>query len=394
MGFKDLKKLFEKKNLIFLILVVWLLFAVTTIYWEEELRFFFGGITAQIIFYPLLIICMVLVIYSLFLRGDITKLTWKNILKAAGIFAIALIAYFILGAFLIVLIQNFASIVFVISIFSLIFITAIFAMYFCFENGVKLDETFYKAREPFGFLLRWLLFLGGVGLSILIILIIPSFAAEQPILVPREGTSPEISFMVSVIPTLTILIILGLTVIALFFVLIKGRLNAWLAIFFIFASLYISFLIVNAVLSLKSGTTSVPLVIAKISLFVFDLLVLLISISTLVGKKAELISEKLKFIKADAILIWLIFSKAAYEYSEALLPSAEVSALKTLGVFLLFIPLMVIMGIIGIIQYGKLKEIRKREKIRKKRVRKSKRQVRKVKKEREKTDKKAEKKQT
>jgi hypothetical protein len=44
-----------------------------------------------------------------------------------------------------------------------------------------------------------------------------------------------------------------------------------------------------------------------------DVLILLYTIGSLVGEHMEILSKKLKFIKAETILIWLIFSKASYE---------------------------------------------------------------------------------
>ena len=159
MGLKDLKILFEKKNIIFLILVAWLIVGFTTLYFNLYVA---NTLLRYIIFYPLLIVCLVLFLYSFFLRGDVTKLHWKNLLKAAGMFAILVVIYIIIAIFLVVeMIQLFLSLMFVVSIFSLIFITALFAMQFCFEYGVKFDDQIYKTHPTINVPVRWGLFLFG-----------------------------------------------------------------------------------------------------------------------------------------------------------------------------------------------------------------------------------------
>ena len=79
------------------------------------------------------------------------------------------------------------------------------------------------------------------------------------------------------------------------------------------------------------------ILIYKLILYIFDLFLILFTIGSLVGKRSELISKKLR-VKSNSILIWLIFSKAAYEFASAL-PEMNIASIRAIGGFILFIPL-------------------------------------------------------
>jgi hypothetical protein len=104
-------------------------------------------------------------------------------------------------------------------------------------------------------------------------------------------------------------------------------------------------------------------------IYIFEVLVILYTISTLIGTKAEIILDLKVFkpIKQDGILIFLILCKVADEFGDYLLVDNKIAGvnaglLKNVAIFWLFIPLMVIMGLYGILSYGKIKLKRKREK--------------------------------
>ncbi len=67
-------------------------------------------------------------------------------------------------------------------------------------------------------------------------------------------------------------------------------------------------------LGLGGSGTDYPLEI-KILLVGVDIIVILYSVSTLIGSNARLLSEKLKYIGLDTVFIGLIFSKVAYEFA-------------------------------------------------------------------------------
>lgn len=385
MGLKDLAKLFTKKNIVFGILFVWLLAAYIFLYfgaWSKEML----GI-ARLIFFPLLIVCMVLFIYTAIFRGDVRHFTKKNLAKASALFGIGLTIYIISAQFFTTMIDLFTAMMFVVSIFSYILITAIFSMNYCFEQGVKLDDTIYKAPNTIAFITRWGLFLLCILTSLFLIWYGPTIVSGEAPLEEKEGINPQIALMLYWLPLITIGIIVGLALTAIIVLIIKGKFNAWLGIYFFFLSCYVSFLMIGALFIVKGGNT-LPIIIARYLMFGFDMFLLLITIGSLVGKKAEVISKKLKFINSDAILIWLIFSKAAYEYAEfyyeALGISSQLITMKSVAIFYLVIPLMVVMAIYGIIAYGKIKAERVRVKKRKIRVKKSKKKIQELKQERKK----------
>ena len=130
----------------------------------------------------------------------------------------------------------------------------------------------------------------------------------------------------------------------------------------------------------------------EIALYIFDVLVIFITISTLVGKKADIISAEVRVITTDSIIVWLIFSKGAYEFADQALilleVSASVSVLKNVAIFFLFVPLLLISGILGIKRYSKLKAKRKAIKKRKKTIKETEKKKKKAAKKRKKTIKK------
>jgi len=392
MGLGDLGQLFKKRNITFLALVLWLLAGFSILYFADITGVPTMVLFAQLMFLPLLFLCLVLFLYTAVFRGEVRRISWKNIGKALAFLLIAIGIYLILGyGVVFTMIDLFTSLMFVVSIFSYIFITALFAMYFCFEKGVKFDDKVYKAPTGVAFFVRWGLFLFGALISIFLILFAPSIIAGQTPLQPRDDVHPSLRFMLYWMPIITIFLILILAAAAIIIILITRKFNAWLGIYFIFIGGYVAFLMISAVFTVQ-GEGTLPILITRIVMFAFDIFILLISIGGLVGKKAELIGEKLKVINSDAILIWLIFSKAAYEYSDYLLPGGELTAMKGVAIFYLVIPLMIVMAIVGIAKYGAMKKARKREKSKKKSVKTSKKQVEKVRKAREKAEREAEKK--
>ena len=384
MGLKDLGRLFKGRNIIFGILVVWLITAFTILSFALYLRDMVW--LARTIFYPLLLVCLTLFVYTAIFRGDVRHLHWKNLLKAGGFIGIGIVTYILVGYYVFVgMIDLFTSLMFVVSIFSYIAITAVFAMYFCFEQGVKLDDTVYKAPTFWAFLLRWGLFFLCILISFFMIWYGPAYISRTAPLEQKSVGSGPLAVMLVWLPVLTVGIIIGLTLTALVILVIRGKFNAWLGIFFFFISAYITFLMVGALFTVRSGNT-LPILIARIMMFGFDMFLLLVTIGGLVGKKADLIGEKLKIINSDAILIWLIFAKAAYEYSDYVLPAGELTVMKGVAIFYLIIPLVILMGIVGIAKYGTLKKERKRVKKKKIRIKKSKAQVEDIKKERAKAE--------
>lgn len=97
----------------------------------------------------------------------------------------------------------------------------------------------------------------------------------------------------------------------------------------------------------------------RIALFVFEVLFILYTVGTLIGKRSEMISDKVKIFRADAIIFFLLFTKAAYELADDGLHGTNVDILSSIIGFYVFIPLLIIAALYGMFRYGKTKKERK-----------------------------------
>ena len=52
----------------------------------------------------------------------------------------------------------------------------------------------------------------------------------------------------------------------------------------------------------------------EISLLAIDISILIYAVSTLLGSQAEVLAKQLKYFGIDTVFIWLLFSKASYEF--------------------------------------------------------------------------------
>lgn len=379
MGFADLKKLLTKENRIFLFLIIWMLIGYTFLQFDFEfyiLGFVFNGF---IIYIPLLVICIVLFLIAFFLGGDLRELNYKTVIKGIVFLVIVIIIFLFLGQEIIFLIGFYS---FLVSFIFYIFLTSIFSMYYCYRYGVKMDEVFYKMPAPVAFVWRWTIFLIFTAVAIFIVFFVGAISigvTEITVLLTIGNYQFRLYDFVRYVPIVIIGIIIGLLVIS-FISMIIGKnhpFNAWLGIFFLFSGVYACVLMVNTFLGGQIANVS-PLLdnpFTYLLIYVFEVLVILYTISTLIGTKAEIILDLKVFkpIKQDGILIFLILCKVADEFGDYLLVDNKIAGvnavlLKNVAIFWLFIPLMVIMGLYGIISYGKIKLERKREKrIKKKR---------------------------
>jgi hypothetical protein len=373
MALSDLKKLFYKENRIFLILIIWMLIGYTFLQFNYQIQILGLILNGIVIFFPLLVICIVLFLISFFLGGDIKNLNSKTVLKGVVFLVIVVIIFLFLGQEILFLI---GVITFIVSFIAYIFITSIFTMYYCFHYGFSLDEAFYKLPAPIAFVWRWFIFICGIVFSIALILFIGAISVgttELAVVLKLGRYEFRVDEFVALVPSIIIGIIIALTIISLLALIFTKNhsFNAWLGIFVLFSSIYASFLMINAFLGGQVANVSPildnPFVYALI--FVFDIFLILYTISALIGTKAELILDLKIFkpIKADGILIFLILCKIAYEFGDYYLADnkfAGVNAvlLKNIAVFWLFIPLFLIMGLIGIISYGRIKRVRKAKK--------------------------------
>ncbi len=377
MGLKDLKGLLKKENHFFLILIIWLLVGYTFLQFNFEFQVFGFVINGIIIYFPLLIICIVLFLIAFFLQADIKKLTRNTILKGIGFLIIVIIIFMFIGAEILFLI---GLVSFIVSFIFYIFITSIFTMYYIYSYGISMDETFYKMPTPIAFTWRWIIFIVGIAAAVALILFIGAVSVgttKISVIIKVGKQELLIHRFVEIIPYIIIGIIIGLTAISLLALILQKNhpFNAWLGIFVLFSALYGAVLMINAFLGGEVANVS-PILdnpVTYFILFIFDVFLILYTISCLIGSKAEIILDLKIFkpIKPDGVLIFLILCKVAYEFGTFFLADNKIIGvnavlLKNILVFFLFLPLMVIMGLAGILQYDKIKKERKDEKIEKK----------------------------
>ncbi|MFO8020621.1 MAG: zinc ribbon domain-containing protein [Promethearchaeia archaeon] len=340
-----LKTLKEEENRIFLVLVIWLITGFTVIQFSQG-----WGI---ILFAPLLFLCVILFTVAFILRKNVKDMGGKSILKYILISIPFIILFSSLMAYLFIFMV-------IISILSYIFIVAVFSMNSLYQKSIKFDEKLYNWPTPINFIARSAVFGGGLLISVVLMLFFAGAGTIMPLAVK------EMPNFFSVIPWLMIGVFLLLATITFIF-LLKGKYNAWIGVFFVWISLFAFYLLFKTVYSVTSAggesTYGLPI---QIALYIFDLFLVLFTLGKLIGDQADIVSKKTKYLNSDAILIWLIFSKATYEFLNAF-EGTGVSVLKSVGSFALFVPLFLYMGLRGIYKYSEIKKRRKKKKKAKKR---------------------------
>ena len=152
MALKDLKQLAEKENLIYLILIIWVLAGFT-------ISQFLPWIVSVIIFLPLMYICVVLILITLISKRPINDVDKKRFITGT-----------ILGILLIIPIILIAIVAFIVAIFSYIIITSIFTMRSFLDLGISLDEKIDKLPPALKRIDKFGLYAGGTAVSGLLII--------------------------------------------------------------------------------------------------------------------------------------------------------------------------------------------------------------------------------
>ncbi|MHA1275072.1 MAG: hypothetical protein ACTSQP_17540 [Promethearchaeota archaeon] len=363
MGIKDLEKLIERENRLYLFLVVWLLLGYAAM---EIFRLIGAPLVGIIIYLPFLAFTLFLFFIS-FSKKDLKEASIPKIIKLLLISMLLIIPLF------------FAVIIlFVVSILSYIVLTSIFTLYGCYRGSKDIDEKLYLKKG--GWFLRGLEFWGGFGLSVILLVFFTFGTASN--LIENYGDSPILIVTVAYIAVLIAVIFL-----AVLGVLggLRGHLNGWLGMYFIYISIYTLYLVLKVIMGIdnpESGGAESKIT-TEILLVFFDLGILLYSIGGLIGTQAEVLNKKLK-LRPETAFFWLIFSKAAwvfavnfpYEYLgdvqgglvfNLIKIGSLLNVITSITVLVLFILLIVIFGIYGMITYGKekkeLKAVRKKMKI-------------------------------
>lgn len=347
MGFKDLKILKEKEYRLFLFLFLWLLIAYTYVNFTPSTP---GD---MFFFLPLLGISLVYFFASLFSKKDPTEITLKKFILYVVIAIPLMVFLYSFG-------QELLLFLIVVPMLIYIFITSVFTLQICYEKGVEFDDKLYKLISPLNFVLRSLIFVACLAFSIILMILFYGFG---------DMYSSYLSGLFVLVPIFIIIIFLilsGLTLVILF----SGKYNAWLGVFFVWVSFFSWFLLFKAFVSVGIGGDGIPTPIGiRVGLYVFDLFLLLSTMGSLI-KRRESMAEKMK-INSNLVILLLILSKTGYEFAATVPLATGVDEIKIVGMFLLFVPIVLIMGLKGIRQYGLLKKVRKTKKKRKKVVKKA-----------------------
>jgi len=357
----NLKKLGKKENWKYLVVLIWLLIGVGV--------FQFEPIIGVIIFLPFLTFLMFLFLMSLIAKKDVKEIaTWKVLL----IFIAALPVMLLISILLVIL--------FAFSILSYIFLTSWFILYGANLSSKRLDRSL-KKRVHSSFL-RGIVFFGGLALSLL--LLIGYFLGSQFIGDLVGSTLPQVTTILNYVVIFVGIMIIFFALIALIFF-FKGISNAWLGLFFVYLVIYTFYLLIKIFLAVRTLTgESSSSIYTLIILLLVDFGILLYSVSTLMGSQAEMLRSKLKLnrIGTDTILLWLVFSKVAYEFAHnfpydllknlpipyigyvAFLNEGIVNFFKNIAVLFSFLLILFILGFYEIRKYsteqkGFLKEVDK-----------------------------------
>ncbi|MFX1391111.1 MAG: hypothetical protein ACFE9Z_13685 [Promethearchaeota archaeon] len=351
----NLKKLFKKENWRLLALVIWLLVGVTIIQ--------FLPIVGIFIFLPFLTFLMFLYLLSIISKKNVLEYQpWK----------IALLL--VLSLPLLLLLSIILILLFAFSIISYFFFTSWFILYACYLTGIGIDKKLHKypSSKPF---IRSLMFFGGLVGSLLLLYLF----VIGPTLIDISDIST-----VAIPPWLNLayfivggaIIVLAVIGIVLMF---KKIFNAWLGVFFIMISGYTLFLVVKIYLGLDdSNVETVSSIWTDIGLLIVDLFIILYSLSTLMGSNAELLAKRFKRMGVDTAIVWLIFSKVAYEFIHhfpyslfeqihipwiqafSALNNDTINFWKNVSVLIFFIALLLVIGIYEIRKFNKTQtEIKK-----------------------------------
>jgi hypothetical protein len=360
---QNLKKLGLKENRKYLILVVWLLVNITII----QLPFGFSvqilGVNMDIFdligvvtYIPFLTFLVFTFLYSLIAKKDVKEIaSWK-----------ILLTFFLTLPLMFFLIPIMVGI-FLFSIFSYIFFTSWFILYGAYLSSKRLDDSL-KRRVHSSFY-RVIQFFGGSILSI--VLLVAYVLGSQAI-----GDWVGLTLTQSVYDTLNYAVIF-IGIIVLLFIIVgivymfKKIFNAWLGVFSLSVVIYTFYLLVKIFLALRSTGGEETSTTTQVIMLIIDLLILVYSVSTLMGSQAELLSKNLgiKRIGVDSILIWLVFSKVAYEFIHNYpfslfsafayidfidyLNEGIINLVKNYGVLLCFLILLVALGFYQIRKYNR-----------------------------------------
>lgn len=375
MIFKDLKILKEKDNRIFLILVIWMLFDIILDYIIPSIRL--------IIILPLLSYSCMLFLYTASKEKDLINMNFKEHILVfsmsvilgilplsvyffnAIIYLITLLIMFLVSLIMYFFIPHFhKKETYLYSLWSLIFFGLVatsfsfallffplYVMYKCYKGTNKIESKF--SNNYYSKIWYLVQLVSGIALGFLIIAVskltylklsdeFGSF--EFDVAGPLDGLLGIMLFVVF------------LTIVLLFF----RILNAWMGIFMVIVGIYAFYLMLKVYYALSiSSVISGGLIpylssyryLIDIGVFIIDIVLFFYVIGTFTGKISGMLDVKIKSLKYESILLWLIISESSHYFINAVSP-IEMTGIKNVVGLSLFI-LVGIVGIYGLILHSK-----------------------------------------
>lgn len=331
MGLKDLKVLLEKDKRVYLIMAIWIIIGYTIF------QFSYSTLWGMIVFIPLLFTCFFYFIVSIILKEKIQKYDWK-------VFFISLVIGIILF-FCVFWIEIIYLMFFYISLIGInlfLFLAVIFTSRDWYNRTVQWDEKIANLTSRLSTLIRFSLFFGGAIVATLIIILFSTLALNI------KGTSDYYQVAITSIMYDSILFIWILFIIGILTVFF-GKVNYWLGTFFLFISILVVYLIINATIS-ELGVSSILLPFLIIQ-YVINLYLLFGSIAFIFREQSEIISQKSNIFRSESILVLLIFSMASMQLYLGI-SDGSVGQLELM--FSMLIPILLFLfGIYGIYNYIK-----------------------------------------
>jgi len=358
----NLKKLGLKENRKYLILVIWLLVNITIIQLPDSFSVQIFAIDMDLLdligvvtYVPFLTFLAFTFLYSLIAKKDVKEVAPGKIL----------LTFFLTLPLMFFLIPILVGI-FLFSIFSYIFFTSWFILYGAYLSSKRLDDSL-KRRVHSSFFRVIQFFVG----SILSIVLLAAYIIGSEDI----GNLIGLTFTPAVYETLNYVVIF-IGIIVLIFIIIgivfmfKKIFNAWIGMFSFSVVIYTFYLLIKIFLAIRSTGGEDTSITTQIIMLIVDLFILLYSISTLMGSQAELLSKKIRIkrIGVDSVLIWLVFSKVAYEFIHNypfalfsgfayidvldILNEDIINLSKNIGVLFFFLILLVALGFYQIKKYN------------------------------------------
>ena len=245
---------------------------------------------------------MYLFIFSLFAKKDVKEVaTWKVLL----LFFLSLPIMLLIAVLLIV--------IFAFSIFSYFFFTSWFILYGAFLSSKRLDNSLKEKKHRKTF--RSIEFFGFLSLSIFLSVGYIFYSQEIGAYLGERISS--IIYLSNYV-VFFVLIVIGIFTIFVIIYLFKKVFAAWLGVWFVFLIIYTFYLLIKIFLAFRSATgTETSSLLTQIIMLFGDFAIILYSVSTLMGTQAEMLMKRLnrKRIGIDTIVLWLVFSKVAYEFA-------------------------------------------------------------------------------